>query len=240
MSILRLIECLGDDASSQCSVVLVSALTNAAIEAVLSKLRALMDHQRAIPDLDHAWIDRIDAVHVTDGDKADAPTTGRITIYFGTAFQLFKLGKKRKLVADLIVLDEAGQLALGTAALVLRALRPGGKLVVAGDTLQLAPIFVNEYPAGEIVFGSVLDLVMHATDAFDRADEDAMTDSQSLSIGSDSLRPSTVVQLVENHRLNSDLGELIQLACASRRSAVLADTPQTRANSSRRRARRRR
>ncbi len=60
------------------------------------------------------------------------------------------------------MIDEAGQLALGYASLVLQALRPNGRVIVAGDSEQLAPILASQYPQlGTRLFGSILDCLMH-------------------------------------------------------------------------------
>ena len=71
------------------------------------------------------------------------------------------------------MIDEAGQLGLATAALVIRFLSDRGKLVLAGDHQQLAPILGISYPELEgpewdgseweetlPLFGSILDALM--------------------------------------------------------------------------------
>jgi len=107
------------------------------------------------------------------------------------------------------MIDEAGQLGLGTAALVIRFLSDKGKLVLAGDHEQLAPILGASYPEQESpgseetrpLFGSILDTLMSGRPELgrtplgtgrNRADS---TDSQ-VTEESD----GTVVQLLENWR----------------------------------------
>ena len=102
------------------------------------------------------------------------------------------------------MIDEAGQLGLGTAALVIRFLSDRGKLVLAGDHQQLAPILGTSYPESEgtpPLFGSVLDTLMSGRRELrrvplgtgrNRADS---TDSQVTEESDD-----TVVQLLENWR----------------------------------------
>lgn len=70
----------------------------------------------------------------------------------------------------MVMIDEAGQLGLATAALVIRFLSDRGKLVLAGDHQQLAPILGISYPELEgpeseweetlPLFGSILDALM--------------------------------------------------------------------------------
>lgn len=102
------------------------------------------------------------------------------------------------------MIDEAGQLGLGTAALVIRFLSDRCKLVLAGDHQQLAPILGTSYPESEgtpPLFGSVLDTLMSGRRELRRAPLGAgrsradSTDSQTTE-GTD----STVVQLLENWR----------------------------------------
>lgn len=94
---------------------------------------------------------------------------------------------------DCVVIDEAGQLSLGLAALALRALSPEGRVVIAGDSEQLAPILAAQYPEIEArLFGSILDCVMGRTEATQVTEESESQLSSS--------QESTVVQLTENFR----------------------------------------
>jgi len=102
------------------------------------------------------------------------------------------------------MIDEAGQLSLGTAALVIRFLSDRGKLVLAGDHQQLAPILGTSYPESEgtpPLFGSVLDTLMSGRRELRRAplgtgrNRAGSTDSQTTEQSDD-----TVVQLLENWR----------------------------------------
>jgi hypothetical protein len=102
------------------------------------------------------------------------------------------------------MIDEAGQLGLGIAALVVRFLSDRGKLVLAGDHQQLAPIMGASYPESEgtpPLFGSVLDTLMSGRRELRRAplgtgrNRAGSTDSQMTEESDD-----TVVQLLENWR----------------------------------------
>lgn len=113
--------------------------------------------------------------------------------------QLYNFANKRGVVADCIVIDEAGQLGLGPAALVLRALSQNtGKVVIAGDSEQLAPILTTQYPQTEAhLFGSILDCLMAKL-----AGEDTFTaqTAPSSAAYTQSSQESMVVQLTENFR----------------------------------------
>mgnify|MGYP000924593979 CR=1 FL=1 len=50
---------------------------------------------------------------------------------------------------DMLIVDEASQMKFGELALVLPSLAPNGRLVLAGDDLQLPPIIQGSYPARE-------------------------------------------------------------------------------------------
>lgn len=137
-------------------------MTHAAIDAIISKLEKLMRHYRALKGRDSSWLDAINLERVRTGSTHKGPTKRGVYIYAGTTFQLYKFCEKANLKANLLIIDEAGQLALGIAALAIRWLSKTGKLVLAGDHQQLAPILGTSYPELESVplFGSILDTLM--------------------------------------------------------------------------------
>lgn len=103
-----------------------------------------------------------------------------------------------------MIIDEAGQLSLSSTALVLRSLSPTGRIVVAGDSEQLAPILSAQYPQLQTrLFGSILDCLMHhskrpgpsSADA-DGTDRPASPVDTSMDMSSQ----GTIVQLTENFR----------------------------------------
>jgi hypothetical protein len=216
--------------------VLLGAATNAAVQACVDKLRALVGAYRAVPDLALAWLDGLTITHVRHAQKTEVPAGDPpgMQIFAGcqgaqaeadhrhapssrsASFllavggqrthpprQLYRLCKSHTtLAADVVVLDEAGQLGVAQAALVLRALRPGGRVVIAGDSEQLAPIRAGAYPAADApLFGSVLDVVMHAS--LSPRERAAVPRPQPLAragSGITASQESTIVQLTENFR----------------------------------------
>lgn len=192
LSLLRLIQV---EDRHECRLIYVSAMTHAAIDAVRSKIDQLIAHTRAIPNLDHSWLDRLSVEHVVKGSKHAIKADATTRVLCGTAFQLYAWTKRSHALADVILLDESGQLALVVAVLVLASLREGGKLVVAGDHEQLAPIFASIYPSGPLT-GSILDLLVSRKDIEGKEydEEDGSAPPSQVSA------PSTVVQLSENFR----------------------------------------
>lgn len=210
LSTLRMIEVLGSTAIKQCPIILVTAMTHAAIEAIVGKLNSLIGHYRALKERDTSWLDMISLERVLSGTTHQAPKVKKVYIYAGTTYQLYKFCEKSRLTANVIIIDEAGQLALGTAALVIRWLSHNGKLVLAGDHQQLAPILATVYPEPpeeRPLFGSVLDLLM---DRKRGGLKIARTMSDPNSRSQDDERDGVVVQLLENFRLNDDLGAFVE------------------------------
>ncbi|KAF8584285.1 hypothetical protein K439DRAFT_1153217 [Ramaria rubella] len=132
-------------------IVFVIAMTHATIQACLSKLQKIIDRYRQVPDLSLEWLEDLQLEHVLTGSAhskpkipsaqkshADDVPKPRTWIYAGTVYQLYAFGKWLERGVDCIVIDEAGQLGLFAASLVLRALSNtngiwGGKIVIAGD-----------------------------------------------------------------------------------------------------------
>jgi len=101
---------------------------------------------------------------------------------------------------DCVIIDEAGQISLGSTSLVLRSLSEEGRIIIAGDSEQLAPILSAQYPIfrRNALFGSVLDCLMSSRSSMDS--EGARPPSPN---PGDDVEPSsqgTIVQLTENFR----------------------------------------
>jgi hypothetical protein len=189
--------------------VFLTAMTHVAIDAILAKLDKLVDHYRSIPNLSLSWLDNISIQHVRTGRDHPLPGNRKIHLFAGTVFQLWHYSRRLKTPVDMVVIDEAGQLCLGYAALVMRNMSPDGKLVVAGDKEQLAPIFSAEYPENEgHLFGSVLDRLMQYFKPTAQVEHGEVTEvPRPSSPGADSFissQTSTVVQLLENFRFEVD------------------------------------
>ena len=119
--------------------------------------------------------------------------------------QLYNFSKRLRCEIDCVVLDEAGQLGVGSASLALKSLSPKGKIIVAGDSEQLAPIFSAQYPETEsYLFGSILDCLMKSS----RSHDSIYPDDEDTSTMSEPSQVSTIVQLTENFRCVISIAQL--------------------------------
>lgn len=125
-----------------------------------TEIRRLRSHGRQAPD----WLPAACDVDTSDtGQLQDTAVTlagPGTTIVAGTTEQLYHLINHAAGTAgplfDVIILDEAGQLDVAHAVLVLAGAAPEAALVVAGDPRQLPPIHSADPPAGlESLVGSV-------------------------------------------------------------------------------------
>ncbi|KAF9012543.1 hypothetical protein BDQ17DRAFT_1344125 [Cyathus striatus] len=205
LSLMRLLEVEHKLRINDTKIVFITAMTHAAIAACQSKLERLIECYKQIEALPAVWLDRVRIEEVRQGNDHPAPSSNasHIHIYTGTIYQLYNFTRKRSLEADCVVVDEAGQIPFASLALVLRSLSTSARIIVAGDSEQLAPILSAQYPQLKTrqLFGSILDSIMPASHRYPvhAAAEDASSQESQ----------ETVVQLTENFRLNPDLGEFI-------------------------------
>ncbi|KAJ7270062.1 hypothetical protein B0H12DRAFT_1178144, partial [Mycena haematopus] len=216
LALLRLLEVQHRLGHTKRKIVFITAMTHAAIEAVLSKLSHLRECYTSIDSLPTEWLDNVKIERVFKGHDHAAPSKSDPSaniLYAGTVYQLCVFSKRFAFEVDVCVIDEAGQLALSSAALVLRSLSSTGRIIVAGDSEQLAPILTAQYPQlkSSLLFGSILDCLMHLSKIPSRKDSSSQPPlSPTLSdYSSMSSSQGTVVQLTENFRLNPDLGEFV-------------------------------
>ncbi|KAJ7287131.1 P-loop containing nucleoside triphosphate hydrolase protein [Mycena rebaudengoi] len=216
LALLRLLEVQFQPREKKRSIVFITAMTHAAIEAVLNKLSFLKGCYSAIDSLPAEWLEHVRIEHVLKGNDHPGPSKSAPSdslLYAGTVYQLYNFTKRHAFEVDCVVIDEAGQLALSSAALVLRSLAPAGRIVIAGDSEQLAPILTAQYPQlkSRLLFGSILDCLMHASKLPGPGRKDSQPPPSptlsEFSVASSS--QGTIVQLTENFRLNPDLGEFV-------------------------------
>jgi len=93
LSLLRLLEVQAQDTARQHpTVVFITAVTHAAIEACCGKLEQLIQVYRSIKDLPTAWLDELKIEMVTKGNEHAPPKGTSVAIYAGTIYQVgFKL-----------------------------------------------------------------------------------------------------------------------------------------------------
>ncbi|KAF7315521.1 AAA-12 domain-containing protein [Mycena indigotica] len=206
LALLRLLQSYHRLGDRRQRIVFITAMTHAAINAIDKKLKHLMACYKSIDAYPVEWLNHVQLERVSRGyDHAPPPANSTSMFYLGTIYQLYAFSTRSSFQVDMCVIDEAGQLALSSAALILRNLGPQGRIVAAGDSHQLAPILKGVYP-NHFLFGSVLDCLMQSSDLLANSSSDMGVSDSALE--SDSEGP--VVQLTENFRLNPDLGRFIE------------------------------
>lgn len=157
-----------------------------------------MARYRSLDSYSLDWLSRVVIEDVKQGRNHPSPGAQNIHIYLGTSFQLYSFAKERRLGVDCVMIDEAGQMGLGIAALTLRWLKEKSKIVVAGDHLQLGTIFSGSYPTTRPpLFGSILDFL--AQPASDSPGNSQQIEPTQSTLGSNF--NDAVIQITENFRL---------------------------------------
>jgi DNA replication ATP-dependent helicase/nuclease Dna2 len=137
--------------------VLITAFTHAAIENLLRKIDELKE---AIPGLGATVeIGKVKAWHGEQGQVGTVIAEDKMALWLGrrpqavagaTVYSCIKAAKKGELPAfDLVIVDEASQVRVGEASVPVSLVGPEGRLVLAGDDLQLPPIVQGIYPEVE-------------------------------------------------------------------------------------------
>ena len=127
LSTLQLLEILHRTTTDKV-VVWMTAVTNAAIDIFLSKFQFLCDRVKNIPNLSNEWLDELKVLRIQSGKKPALPR-GRLTLAAGTVWQLWNWIDVHRHVPSVLLIDEAGQMNVGTAALVMRWLNDNGRLI---------------------------------------------------------------------------------------------------------------
>jgi DNA replication ATP-dependent helicase Dna2 len=128
---------------------------------------------------------------------------GGIKVLCGTVHQLAKYRERMVLAggADLLIIDEGSQMLFADASIPLSLLNKlNGRLVIAGDHLQLPPILKADYPptepGGLHLTASVLQAFLSAGTKNPQADFLTITQQQC----------PVLTQLTENWRSNKEIG----------------------------------
>jgi len=183
-----------------------------------------MDTYRSIESLPTKWLEDVGIEVVTRGNDHPAPRkTGQaVQIYMGTIYQvslhylkralcsilstpnfrqLYNFTKQHSMDVDCVIIDEAGQMSLGSISLVLRSLASDGRIIIAGDSEQLAPILSAQYPLlkTHALFGSVLDCLMFGR-SWNRADKALPVSPTEGDESEPTMSQGSIIQLTENFR----------------------------------------
>lgn len=127
LSVLYLLEILYLDTKKNV-VIWMTAVTNAAVEMFVQKFEFLRDRIKNIPHLRNDWLTDLHLLHLRAGQKPTLPKC-RLTVAVGTVWQLWKWNENACGMADVLLIDEAGQMNVGTAALAIRFLKTDGRLI---------------------------------------------------------------------------------------------------------------
>jgi hypothetical protein len=132
----------------------IAAFTHAAIENLLLKI----GEERPTAGLDRVALYKLKEVRTQRGldfgleAVEETAVAGRLAaesgVVGGTVYGFRKAREDGGLPpVDVLIVDEASQMKFGELALALPSLAPNGRLVLAGDDLQLPPIVQGSYPA---------------------------------------------------------------------------------------------
>lgn len=135
--------------------ILVTAFTHAAIENLLCEIQHVARQIGIHKDIDLFKLDGVRTEmgkHLPElsGVRGLAHAQAPGLIVGGTVYGIRKIFEKKSMVPfDVLLIDEGSQLKLGETVLAMLGLRDGGRLVIAGDDLQLPPIINGVYPEPE-------------------------------------------------------------------------------------------
>ncbi|HOI57549.1 MAG: AAA domain-containing protein [Methanoculleus sp.] len=171
----------------------VTAFTHAAIENLLVKVQESvgefgLDTDLAIYKLKGTRTARGErSLEALPHERADTVVGCPSLLLGGTVHSFGKLEKSLPSL-DLLIVDEASQMRPAELAMVLSVLGREGRLVLAGDDLQLPPVVQGAYPPPEDGLPGLEDSIF----AYLRHRDDAV-------------RPAYTCQLQENWRMNRTL-----------------------------------
>ncbi len=178
--------------------VLVTAFTHAAIENVLRKT---VQQMAQAPDATQMAVAKVKSWRGEHGQQVQVVEPAGLPLWLedhpvavvgATVHSLLKVYDQLP-EFDLVVIDEASQVRVPEAAVPISLTGRLGRLVLAGDHLQLPPIIQGVYPeplpGQPVLHRSIFEVLAEATPAD----------------GSDDLPRPTASQLTENFRMNDVL-----------------------------------
>ncbi|KAI9243296.1 P-loop containing nucleoside triphosphate hydrolase protein [Phascolomyces articulosus] len=153
-----------------------------------------------------------DAVHCkADQISKHMPREGAVVIG-GTVWDWHKVQKKPKLklACDMMIIDESSQLLVPDAAIVINCLdAKEGRLIIAGDHMQLGPILQNSYPKlpsnEPLLFGSIQQCLMRT-----ESNESISPQQFLLQKGTKHDFGPNTIQLKDNWRMNDELNSFFR------------------------------
>ncbi|CAB4389659.1 unnamed protein product [Rhizophagus irregularis] len=204
----------------------VTAFTRAAIENLLDRISTVQKQHhktsdfsivRLVKDLKKKPLNGLAECKAESlpkkikGNKIGIP--GKPIVIGGTVWDWFKVRKEWKFGwagCDIMIIDEGSQLLVSDASIAIECINPDtGKLIVAGDHMQLGPIIQNTYPIfppdHPLIFGSIQQCLMRKGNGSVFSEEDFfLKRGQKHDFG-----PLTL-QLRDNWRMNEELNGFFQ------------------------------
>ncbi|KAI9096652.1 hypothetical protein DFS34DRAFT_149922 [Phlyctochytrium arcticum] len=220
LSALRLIELAGRDENVDTFRVMMVAYTNTAIQNFIRKVTDLIAVLKSIEGLENSsWLKQIEVVSLSSSNcDVNATIKTPYSITAGTVWSFWKCLDSTPAMGehfDALLIDEGSQMPVADAAIAIKAVSSGRskfkRIIVAGDHLQLAPVFHGIYPRepppGELpLFGSILDCLMQGRSPEDVLQSKSLEKSQSLqgsqlSLKQDAQLGPLTTMLSENFRM---------------------------------------
>ncbi|CAG8499418.1 25214_t:CDS:10, partial [Cetraspora pellucida] len=201
----------------------ITACTRTAIDNLLERIAKVKDEAQAdfiltrmVSELNKNSLNGVKdykAIKLADNIANEKNCiTSKPIIIGGTVWDWHKFHDKCKnwTGCDIMIIDEGSQLLTSDACAALECLNPnGGRLIIAGDHMQLGPIIQNTYPVFSdnhpLILGSIQQCLMRKEDGstFDESDF-FLNKGQKHDFG-----PCTL-QLKDNWRMNDKLNSFFQ------------------------------
>lgn len=125
--------------------VLITAFTHTAIDNLLDKMRDLLAIAQLVEgEALGEWRAQVQIEKL--GSETRLRPTQPLVVFGATTWKVHKSYFDKKPAFDILVVDEASQLPVADAGIAVSCLKLEGRLIVCGDTLQLAPILRTDYP----------------------------------------------------------------------------------------------
>ncbi len=171
----------------------IVAFTHSAIENILVKVLTMLEEE-PFGEVLHVY--KLGSCRTPSGERKLMPIAEvrshevvdlPYLVLGGTVYSFDKIRTYRDSF-DILVLDEASQMKFSELSLGMGLLSDSGRLILAGDDMQLSPIISGEYPATEDGLPGLHESVFTYLRRRDRVDS-----------------PVYTCQLLENWRMNSTL-----------------------------------
>ncbi|KAI9494402.1 hypothetical protein BDB00DRAFT_819010 [Zychaea mexicana] len=216
---------LHDRENGKAFVIGVTAFTRHAITNLLKRIADVQMRHRTSTDSKTFTIVTMESASSSNGSspavlpdaihcKAEQlpkhlPQKGAVVVG-GTVWDWYKAQKKTTKKCDMMIIDESSQLLVPDAAIAINCLdSKKGRLIIAGDHMQLGPILHNTYPKlplkEPLLFGSIQQCMMRTT-----SNESIPPQEFLLKKGARRDFGPNTIQLKDNWRMNDELNSFFK------------------------------